>query len=336
MSSEAWLADVTDDPPCGPDLEYDPAFLALLQSATGKPEQQYGDTVIPAEAPDWREVEQRASALLGRSKDLRIVAALARAELNVRGITGLADAVHLARELLERHWDEVHPRAIVDGESDPLMRLNAVGALADPTGIVLDLRQAVLLQSAIGPITVRQAEACLGGTAGSEGGRLAPEQLRGAMRDALVAGQPAPRALQAMVADLRAIDRRFREHFGAEQVPDFGALLLPAETIGKLTSSIASSGGESGEVGTSSEPAGPLADSGTRYGAGVSGREEALRALDRVCEYLERNEPSNPAPLLIRRAQRLMTMNFVDIIRDLAPESLGQVELITGARQTDG
>jgi len=34
--------------------------------------------------------------------------------------------------------------------------------------------------------------------------------------------------------------------------------------------------------------------------------------------------------LLIRRAQRLMDKNFLEIIRDLAPDGLGQVERIAG------
>jgi type VI secretion system protein ImpA len=49
-----------------------------------------------------------------------------------------------------------------------------------------------------------------------------------------------------------------------------------------------------------------------------------------VCEWLERNEPSNPAPLLIRRSQRLMTKSFIDIIRDLVPDGLSQVEKLAG------
>jgi type VI secretion system protein ImpA len=65
----------------------------------------------------------------------------------------------------------------------------------------------------------------------------------------------------------------------------------------------------------------------------VRSRDDALRLLDKVCDYLERQEPSNPAPLLIKRARRLMTMNFVDIIRDMAPDSLAQVETIAGIKQ---
>lgn len=40
--------------PCGEDLEYDADFMALQQAATGKREQQFGDTIIPAEPPTGR------------------------------------------------------------------------------------------------------------------------------------------------------------------------------------------------------------------------------------------------------------------------------------------
>jgi len=62
----------------------------------------------------------------------------------------------------------------------------------------------------------------------------------------------------------------------------------------------------------------------------ISSREDVSRALDRACEWIERNEPTNPAPLLIRRAQRLMSKSFIDIIRDLAPDGLSQVERLAG------
>ena len=59
-------------------------------------------------------------------------------------------------------------------------------------------------------------------------------------------------------------------------------------------------------------------------------REDAVRMLENICEFIERTEPANPAPLFIRRGQRLMTKNFVEIIQDLAPESLNQIKQITG------
>ena len=69
--------------------------------------------------------------------------------------------------------------------------------------------------------------------------------------------------------------------------------------------------------------------SGRAAGA-IQSRADAVRELERVCDWLERHEPSNPAPLLIRRAQRLMNMSFIDIIRDMASNGLEQVELVAG------
>ena len=62
----------------------------------------------------------------------------------------------------------------------------------------------------------------------------------------------------------------------------------------------------------------------------IRSREDALHLLDLVCGYMERHEPSNPAPLFIRRAQRLIQMNFVEIVKDLMPDSLSQLERLAG------
>jgi type VI secretion system protein ImpA len=62
----------------------------------------------------------------------------------------------------------------------------------------------------------------------------------------------------------------------------------------------------------------------------IRSREDALRALDRVIDYLTQAEPGNPAPLLIERAKRLIGVSFLDIIADLAPGALDAIETVTG------
>jgi len=69
-------------------------------------------------------------------------------------------------------------------------------------------------------------------------------------------------------------------------------------------------------------------------GAGFSGdirtRADVLRALDKICEYYEEFEPSSPIPLLLRRGKRLVSKSFLDIMRDMAPDGVSQVESIAG------
>ncbi len=62
----------------------------------------------------------------------------------------------------------------------------------------------------------------------------------------------------------------------------------------------------------------------------INSRDEAMRVLDKVSDYFVRHEPSSPVPMLIRRAKRLVSKNFMEIVRDLAPDGLPQVEKIRG------
>jgi type VI secretion system protein ImpA len=64
----------------------------------------------------------------------------------------------------------------------------------------------------------------------------------------------------------------------------------------------------------------------------VTTRADALRLLDLVCQYYVRFEPSSPLPMLIERARRLADKNFLDILRDLAPDGLGQAQIVVGNR----
>jgi type VI secretion system protein ImpA len=62
-----WLLPLGDDQPCGPDLEYDDASLAL-RAAAGKPDSQFG----PGEPPDWARIREIAESLFTRTRDSRV------------------------------------------------------------------------------------------------------------------------------------------------------------------------------------------------------------------------------------------------------------------------
>ena len=59
-------------------------------------------------------------------------------------------------------------------------------------------------------------------------------------------------------------------------------------------------------------------------------REDARRTIQNVISFIERLEPGHPAPLLLKRADRLLGMDFRDIIKDMAPDALKDIELIAG------
>jgi type VI secretion system protein ImpA len=64
----------------------------------------------------------------------------------------------------------------------------------------------------------------------------------------------------------------------------------------------------------------------------IRSREDVVRAIDKICAYYARFEPTSPLPLLLERCRRLVTSSFLDIIRDLAPDSVSQVERLSGKK----
>ena len=333
MNRELWIAGISEESPCGDDLEYDADFMALDQSTQGKPEQQYGDTIIPAEEPDWRDVERLGSALLERTKDIRVCVPLTRACTRNEGLPGLAVGLQTIQILLEKYWAQVHPRLIVDGEDDPFVRINAIAALNDASGLLRDIRQAALLKSPAGPILIKDAEAALDKGQGAEAA-FSRDQLVAICSDPQVASQPGMVALAEANDAIRKINQLCDEQLGAGQAPNLTALSkLLSSLVKALITEPANAGGQTDAADTASSNAEIVPQQRNTGVTDIRSREDAIRVLDLVCRYIEKNEPTNPAPLLIKRAQRLMSLSFVEIIKDMAPDGLNQIETITGIRR---
>jgi type VI secretion system protein ImpA len=66
------------------------------------------------------------------------------------------------------------------------------------------------------------------------------------------------------------------------------------------------------------------------YTGEIKSREDIVRLLDKACEYFKRNEPSSPVPLLLQRAKRLISADFMEVMRELAPDGLSQAKKNAG------
>ncbi|WP_423600270.1 type VI secretion system protein TssA [Roseateles sp. MS654] len=334
LDLDALLAPLQDDAPCGADLEYDPAFLALEAAGAGKPEQQYGDTVIPAEEPDWPAVHEQALALAQRTRDLRVAVWLVRAGARLQGFDAALQGLGLIRGLLERQWAHVHPQLDASDNNDPTMRLNALQPLVSGTAAIADLRAASLTGQRGGP-RVRDVELALGNA-----DPMADESVPSP--EGLMAGLAAQAANDAALAarlhealpTVQGIVEAIESHLGAGQGPDFAPLLRLfkplAAAAGQLQGQGAAEAVPAGDGAAAVPAAGVAVIGAVAVPGAIASRDDAIRALQRACEWIERHEPSNPAPLLIRRAQRLMSKNFMEIMRDLVPEGVHEIEKLAG------
>lgn len=345
LDIDSLLAPLQDDAPCGADLEYDGAFLAMQQAGAGKPEQQYGDTIIPAEDPDWAAVHEQALALSLRTRDLRVAVWLVRSGARLHGYGAALQGLALIRGLLERHWPHVHPQLDADDHDDPTMRLNALQPLASDIAVFGDLRAASLTGQRGGP-RVRDVELALGNAEPMTDESVPSAQGLMDGLAARAANDPAfATRLQDGLPTVQAIQAAIEAHLGPGQGLDFNPLqrlLKPLAVAGAQLQGQTTPAGQGADGTTSGvDGSGPFGAFAGMNGAGttaqpafnpaaINSRDDAVRALQRVCEWIERHEPSNPAPLLIRRAQRLMSKSFMEIMRDLNPEGVHEIEKLAG------
>jgi type VI secretion system protein ImpA len=337
LDLEALAQPATSEPPSGPNLQYSPEYANLERAAAGKPERQVGAAIVPAEPPDWRAVREQSASLLASSKDLRIAVLLVRALVETEGFDGLAGGLQLLRRLVEEHWPTLHPQLDAEDNDDPTFRVNAMAGLTH-RDVLQAIRSAPLVTSkAFGSVSLR----ALDGTAPrATGAKPAPPgPSAGALEAAFQ--QVAPEALAQAVATLaRCSQEAAALALGwGERLPSSGPDFTELRrTLAQAHQAVrtrmeqrqgdaAPQAGEStnGVAAEAVDAPGPAMPRGE-----VRSRDDVLRAIDAICAYYARAEPSSPVPLLLQRCRRMVTMSFVDILKEMLPESVAGLQKIAG------
>ena len=340
---ESLLQAISPESPCGEDLSYDQGYLELERLSQGTPERQVGEQILAAEEPNWGEVRKRGIELLSRTKDLRVAVCVALGALRLEGMPGLRDGLALLRGLLERFWDHVYPQLDPEDEYDPLERINIIASLAQPLGTYQDqmmfvqrVREAPLCSSRrLGQFSLRDILIATGELSAPSGMDSPPEMsvISGAFQDVDVSElQATSQAVDASIEHLQAIDTFLTEKVGASRAPNLEALSSVLASVRKhLSVHMAERGiGEAPPERASGAPAGDQAEGPRPISGEIRSPQDVINVLQKVCQYFERNEPSSPVPLLLRRAQRLVSKDFLQIIQDLSPEAMRQIEVIGG------
>jgi type VI secretion system protein ImpA len=329
-----------DHSPWGPDLEYDPDMQALEQAAAGKPETQFA----PAEPPDWNAVHEMAAALMRRTRDLRIAMHWCRAHVNLEGFEGVPPALCLLQGMLDNLWDGLHPMPDPD-DGDTFARLSAIGGLDKLDGLLGDVRNALVTRDRrLAGLRVRGVEIA------TDRLPARPDEVgmsRAQIETALAELPEVAQALRAQCAEAQHWARRLssvmNDRFGIGESVDLKRLrgmltaiesVLPAVVEEVSTDeAIVDVEADLGDEGA--PPAAATEPRGAKGVHSINSRAEAVRAIELVCAYLERSEPSNPAQLLLRRALRMIDRNFLQLVRDLAPDAVPEIARVMGIDPSD-
>lgn len=350
---ESLLSEVNPEAPCGEDLSYDNEFLALEGMLRT---QSTGGIVAgmeqEVEEPNWREIRAKSLELLERSRDMRIATYLTLAELKLNGIAGLRDGLGLLRGLLERFWDHLYPQLDPEDNNDPLERINILQSLSpetvsaqDPLKFKQRLAEVPLCHSTqMGRFSLRDIQIARGEIslpteelAGTPDMKVIDAAFQDTATEELMMGST---AVEEAVEHLIGITTMFSENAYQGQSPDLSGFQSVLGNIGKCIQGYLAKRGYGVAVEeiaptTGAEPAkGPTSPSGE-----ISSPQEALLAIEKVCQYFDKYEPSSPVPLLLRRAQRLVSKNFLEVIKDVCPEVLEQIQMLGGSaglEESDG
>lgn len=348
------LREVAAEAACGEDLEYDPGFARMEELAQGTPERQYGGTIIPAEPPDWGGIKKTALELLSRTKDLRVAVHLTRALLYTDGLEGFCDGLSLLRGFVERFWKDVYPRLDPDDDYDPTLRINILAALVDPETTLRSLREwPLVISRAVGRFNYRDIQIATGvlkPIVAKDDKTPLPTQalIDSAFQDAdLMELKATAQALARIKETANAIESLVTDQVGITESIDFGPLRSLSQDMyevaagwlsrrGYVEPVIATETAEMTEEDTGSEAAGSAGMSGEQklVVGELTSRKEVILMLDKLCEYFSRYEPSSPVPFLLRRAQRLMAKDFMEVLRDLAPGGADHAKIILGLDET--
>lgn len=317
-------------------MEYDAQFLQLERDAKGQPERSMGDSILPAEPPDWRSIQQQSLDLLQRSKDLRITHFLLQSALALQGVAGLADALTLINALLREYWADLHPHLDADDNNDPTVRINALSGLTSDATIRL-LRESILTRSrTFGPVSLRAALNA-SGLMSFPDEQLGAQQLNAAFLDSDPEQLQATRdALSTARAACEAIEQQVSDQVGSAQGVDLSLLKQPLkQALQILSQFVPSSEADSREPEAVSDDNAPSVDFSAapvapRPSGDIANRDDVLRSLDKILAYYSRYEPSSPLPVLLNRAKHLVHADFAAIVRNLIPDGMSQFENLRG------
>ena len=353
LNIELMLQPISADKPCGEDLSYDPEFMELERLIQGTPEREMGDVKIAAEEPDWRDISRRCQALLTRTRDLRIMVYVTLAELKLRGAPGFRDGIVLIQKSVETLWPTLYPALDPDDNNDPTFRVNAIAAMSpqgDVFGDILKfpdrLRSMVLADSKqIGRICLRDILISNGELTPPEGearkdSAIIDAAFKSANPDSLAA---IAKAVDESIQAWDAMDAALTAHIPAGQAVDLqgSRKILAAiqaamrQRMGHAENNDSVKQADSTPRGVTAGGQGSTAAGGANKvnafaNGGISSRADCNRAIDEICRFLESTEPSSPVPLLLKRAQRLIDKNFIDVISDLSPDTLAAIKALAG------
>ncbi|MBO9647903.1 MAG: type VI secretion system ImpA family N-terminal domain-containing protein [Variovorax sp.] len=325
-----WLMPISDGAPCGASLEYDAEYAVLLSRMTPRGDAQYGDFVGTSEAPNWAEIERDCRRLLLRTRDINLFVWLCRARVRLAQANGLAQSLSMLATVLQTWPEAVHPQVVIEGQAEPEVRANALAGLADPEGLLGDVREILVASNTAVRLTVRDVERAFAVPRFSDA--PSPDsvvrQLE-ALRATTDAKAPVHLLSQA-AGQARAIDEWARRQLGGDAPSLQGLLrlldLFVAPEHEEAEPQIQTTYEQPSTWPEETHESSTLDRTAAASAPGRQTRRHALSDIRSAREWFETNEPSSPVAVLLRQAERMVGKRFSQVVDSIPLDLLRKWE----------
>ncbi len=344
MRHDKLLEPLSDEEPCGPDLdeEGDDDFINYTFGAEDRLPTRFfeADSGAPFDKStiDLKSEIKQITNLLNTSRDLRLLSLDARFNCLSGNIIGFSEAIQASAQLIDKFWENIHP---IGTDDNFFMRQNILETLSSRITVLLPLQFATLVNDKrSGSITFRQHAISLGEVEPREGETTLDS---GAIATALSSDDNSEsiatmhESIAEAVKSLESIRNSFIENSGFEYAPIFDDLTEELTRYNKLLEtgqpSLASDTDADADIDEeadddASNSAGSSApkkaaiptslSDGTKIL--VSDQSAAVRALAGAETYFATYEPSAPALILVHQARVLVGKPLVEALQALLPE----------------
>jgi len=335
---EKFTEEVSIDLPCGPFIDDDDGLeddFVMLESIA-RINQESLTLDGNDEGVDWRDMLARCEALMKQTKDVRVYIFLAQAALHLKRLPGLAGAFQLIRTSMSEYWAEMHP-ILDDAKDETPWRIMTLNELSGDSLISLLTATPIVESKQAGNFTLRDIKLAKGEIQLVEGSEeVIPELglIEAAFQES---GQEALAASLSLVNQIQDDITQLQDQLSASECSharySWDRLISHLKYIVGIYSQYVTVAVEEvveeGEGESENEPGASNMEVIVKS-TGINNRTDVLDALEKICEYYAKSEPSSPVPILVERTKKLVTMDFMSIMKELSPEGVKQVELIAG------
>jgi len=253
-------------------------------------------------------------------------------------LTGFHSGLTLLQGLLEKYWDEIHPILDPEDDLDPTARVNILEELNNFESVLRPLSLMPLINSkSAGRFSLRDIHLATDKLDVPED-TVKPDigLIKAAFID--VAAEVVAASYQAInetIDIVQKIDALVGEKVGIENGPDLSGLATLLKEMQHVfenyaVAELSGSGAQPEEEDLSEGAIQPVSSRKPVAIGGVNSRQDVLKTLDLICKYYAEHEPSSPVPILLNRAKKLVTADFMQIVENLLPDSMSQLQQIKG------